>query len=75
MKATYIYIYIYIYKNVKIAVPSQYLTNFWKTLEMTLINCEINFIVSWPAGGVISSGTRSTKFATTCKKFYGCNSR
>ena len=29
-------------KNVKIAVPLKYLSNFWRTLEMPLINCEIN---------------------------------
>ena len=31
-------------KNVEIAVSLKYLSNFWKTLEMTLINCEINLI-------------------------------
>ena len=34
-------------KNVKIGVPLKYLSNFWKTLEMLLINCEINLILSW----------------------------
>ena len=29
-------------KDVKIAVPLNYLTNFWRTLEMSLINCEIS---------------------------------
>ena len=28
-------------KNVKIMVPLRYLSNFWRTLEMPLINCEI----------------------------------
>ena len=31
-------------KNVKIRVPLKYLSNFWRTLEMPLINCEINLI-------------------------------
>ena len=31
-------------KNVDIMVLLKYLSNFWKTLEMSLINCEINFI-------------------------------
>ena len=35
------------YKNVKIRVPLKYLSNFWRTLEMPLINCEINFILTW----------------------------
>ena len=28
--------------DVKIAVPLKYLSHLWKTLEMLLINCEIN---------------------------------
>ena len=28
-------------KNVEIMVPLKYLSNFWRTLEMPLINCEI----------------------------------
>ena len=31
-------------KYVKIAIPLKYLNNFWKTLEMLLVNCEINLI-------------------------------
>ena len=30
-------------KNVEIMVLLKYLSNFWRTLEMLLINCEINF--------------------------------
>ena len=29
-------------KDVQIMVPLEYLSNFWKTLEMPLISCEIN---------------------------------
>ena len=29
-------------KDVKIAIPLKYLNNFWRTLEMLLINCEIS---------------------------------
>ena len=29
-------------KNVEIMVPLKYLRNFWRTLEMSLINCKIN---------------------------------
>ena len=28
-------------KNIEIIVPLKYLSKFWKTLEMPLINCEI----------------------------------
>ena len=31
-------------KNVEIMVPLKYLSNFWTTLEMPLINCEVNLI-------------------------------
>ena len=34
-------------KNVKIKVPLKCLSIFWITLEMPLINCEINLILTW----------------------------
>ena len=34
-------------KDVEIIVPLKYLSNFWRTLEMSLINCEINLILTW----------------------------
>ena len=33
-------------KNVKIMAPFKYLSNFWKTIEMALINCEINLTLT-----------------------------
>ena len=33
-------------KNVKIRVPLKYLSNFWRCLEISLINCEINLILT-----------------------------
>ena len=36
-------------KNVKIRVPLKYLSKFWRTLEMPVINCEINLILTWSA--------------------------
>ena len=33
--------------NVEIMVPLKYLSNFWRTLEMPLINCEIELILDW----------------------------
>ena len=35
--------------NVEIMVPLKYLSNFWRTLEMPLINCEVNLILTWSA--------------------------
>ena len=39
--------------NVEIMVPLKYLCNFWRTLEMPLINCEIEPILTWSANCVI----------------------
>ena len=32
--------------NVNILVPLKYLSNFWRTLETPLINCEVNLILT-----------------------------
>ena len=34
-------------KDVEIIVPLKYLSNFWRTLEMPLINCEVILILTW----------------------------
>ena len=34
-------------KDVEIMVPLKYLSNFWRTLEMPLIDCEVNLILTW----------------------------
>ena len=39
--------------NAETIVPFKYLSNFWRTLEMPLINCEINLILTWSANCVI----------------------
>ena len=39
--------------DVEIMVPLKYLSNFWRTLEMLLINCEVELILTWSAGCVI----------------------
>ena len=39
--------------NVEVMVPSKYLSNFWRTPEMPLINCEINHILTWSADCII----------------------
>ena len=42
----------------------------WRTLEMSLINCEINLILTWSEDCVISSATGATKFKITDTKLY-----
>ena len=44
-------------KNVEIMVPPKYLSNFWRTLEMSLINCEINLTLTWSTNCVIVSNS------------------
>ena len=40
--------------NVERMVPLKYLSNFWRTLEMHLINCEINLILYWSSNCVMT---------------------
>ena len=34
-------------KDVEIMVPLKYLSNFWRTLEMPLVNCEVSLMLTW----------------------------
>ena len=53
-------------------VPLNYLSNFWRTPEMSLFNCEISLIVTWPESYVISNAAtnQGTTFAITDTKLY-----
>ena len=51
-------------KDVEIIVPLKYLSNFWRTLEMPLINCEINLILTWSSTCVIASVIAADQAAT-----------
>ena len=42
-------------KDVEIMLRSAYLSVFWRTLEMPIINCEINLILTWSTICVIVS--------------------
>ena len=57
-------------KDVKIIVPLKYLSNFWRTLEMPLINCEVNLILTWSKDCVITNSEGEAKFAITETKLY-----
>ena len=52
------------------AVSLKYLRDFWITLEMSLISCEINFIVTWSSDRIICSATGATEFVMTDTKLY-----
>ena len=60
-------------KNVEIMVPLKYLNNFWRTLEMPLINFEINLILTWSVYCVVFSNAvvnQGATFAITNTKLY-----
>ena len=57
-------------KDVEIIVPLKYSSNFWRTLEMPLINCEVNLILTWSKDCVITNSTGEGKFAITETKLY-----
>ena len=44
----------------KINVPPKYLSNFWQSLEMPLINCKINLELSWAKNCAMSSVAGNT---------------
>ena len=51
-------------------MPLKYLSNFWRSLEMPSINCEINLILTWSDKCVFSNDAKVTIFAITDRKFY-----
>ena len=60
-------------KDVEIMVPPKYLSNFWRTLEMPLINCEVNLILTWSSTCVLVAtrvDNQNAKFAITDTKLY-----
>ena len=57
-------------KDVEIMVPLTYLNNFWRTLEMPLINCEINLILTWSSNCVLTDSAGAGRFAITDTKLY-----
>ena len=57
-------------KIVEIMVPLKYLSNFWRTLEMPLINCEVNLILTWSSTCVITEYNGAGTFAITDTKLF-----
>ena len=57
-------------KNVEIIVPLKYLRNLWRTLEMSLINCEVNLILKWSSTCFINNSTDAGRFAITDTKLF-----
>ena len=54
-------------------VPLKYLSNFWRTLEKPLINCEVNLILTWSSTCVLVASNiqaQNARFAITDTKLY-----
>ena len=54
-------------------VPFKYLSNFWRTLEIPLINYEVNVILTWSTNCVIiytNVANQNSTFEITQTKLY-----
>ena len=60
-------------KDVEIMDPVKYLSNLWRTLEMPLINCEANLILTWSSTCVLIATNipnQNATFAISDTKLY-----
>ena len=55
-------------KDVQIIVPLK--SNFWRTRKMLLINCEVNFTLTWSSTCVITCSAGPGRFEITDTKLY-----
>ena len=55
--------------GVKIAVPLKYLSNFWRSLEMPLINCKVELSLKWYERCLLTVANTAT-FKITDAKLY-----
>ena len=56
--------------NVKVVVPLKYLSNFFRSLEMTLINCKIKLNLTWKKECVLSTDAGDAVFIINDTKMY-----
>ena len=56
--------------NVKIVVPLNYLSNFFRSLEVPLINCKIKLNLTWKKEYVLSTDAGDAVFIINDKKLY-----
>ena len=56
--------------NVKVVVPLKYLSNFFRSLEMPLINCKIKLNLTWKKECVLSTGDGEAVFIINDTKLY-----
>ena len=58
-----------VFKDVKIAVPLKYLSNFWRLLEIPLVNCKIHLELNWSKDCAMFT-IANTTFKITNTKLY-----
>ena len=59
--------------NVEVTIPLKYLSNFWRSLDLPLINCEIEIDLSWRKGCVLieqNNNITDANFVITYTKLY-----
>ena len=56
--------------GIKIAVPLKHLSNFWRSLEMPLINCKVELSLKWYENCILSSAGTAATFTITDTKLY-----
>ena len=56
--------------NVKVVVPLKYLSNFFRSLEMLLINCKIKLNLTWKKECVLSTDAGNAVFIINYTKMY-----
>ena len=57
-------------RNVKVVVPLKYLSNFFRSLEMPLINCKIKLNLTWKKECVLSNQNGAAVFIINNTKLY-----
>ena len=57
-------------RSVKVVVPLKYLSNFFKSLEMSLINCKIKLNLTWKKECVLSNQDGAAVFIINDTKMY-----
>ena len=57
-------------KVAKIVVPLKYLSNFWRSLELLIINSRVYLELNWIEDCILSSAGNTAKFAITDTKLH-----
>ena len=57
-------------ENIKLAVPLKYLSKFWRSLEMSLINCKVELSLKWIENCILSSSGTAATFTINETKLY-----